>query len=113
MLVATGQDHHKDCTTLHEVHPVTGSVVDPQLADAMTYWFDITEVSIGYSVQSRRDASLGPNVTQATKPSVEGGGFDQFEHGLSVNYGLHMVNDVDAAVSGLEVLDAPQQEHRN
>ena len=65
----------------------------------MAYWFDITKVSIGHAVQSRRDTSLGSNVTQGAKPSVEGGGFDQFENGLNANCGIHTVNDTDTADS--------------
>ena len=76
-------------------------LIDPQFADAMAYWFDITEVSIGDPIQSCRDASPGANVTQAKNPCFESGGFDQFEHVASVNCGFHSVNGNLAVQSAL------------
>ena len=80
-LVAIRQHYYKYRTTLDEIHPIAGSVVDPQFADGMANRFDIAKVPIGHAIQSRRDASPGPSIAQATKPGVEGGGFDQLEQG--------------------------------
>src|SRR6185312_2274198 len=43
-LVAACQHHHEHRATLHEVHPITGSVVDPQLADSAAYRLDVAIV---------------------------------------------------------------------
>jgi len=59
----------------------------------MVYRPDITEVSFGYAIQSRRDTSPGSDIAQVTEPRIESGGFDQFEHGLSVNHSFHTIND--------------------
>lgn len=68
--------------------------------------FDITKVPIGQAIQSRRDASPGPGIAQVTKPGVERGGFDQLEHGSSVNCGFHVVNEMNAAAGGRESPEA-------
>lgn len=54
--------------------------------------FDITKIAICDTIQSRRDAYFGSNVTQADESSIECGGFDLLERTVIVNCGYHMVN---------------------
>ena len=104
-LVATRQHHHEHRAMLLEVHPITGSVVDPQLADAATYRLDVAKVSVGDAVESRRDPCPGANIAQAAEPGIERCGFDQFEHRRSVNCGCHSIKPARAVAHSASQVD--------
>ena len=90
-LTTTGKENNQRSPPLLEIHPVTGTVVNPQLRNTFTNWFYITWVSRCQPFNSCLDARSSLDVPQVVEPLNEEVGFANFNHGVTVATGIHIV----------------------
>jgi hypothetical protein len=67
-LVSTSQKDDQFSSELLEIHAVTRAILNPQLRDAFTDWFDIPWVSRCQAFDPDLDSRPGLKVTQVVKP---------------------------------------------
>lgn len=91
-LVATGQQDDQLSPPLLEIHPVTGTVVDPQLRDTFANRLDVPGVSGSEPFNPCLDARSRLKVTQGVEPLSEEVSFANFYQEGTVAMRLHIVN---------------------
>lgn len=94
--VTTCQQNNQFSSALPEIHPVTGSVIDPQLRYAFANGFDIAGVAGGEPFDPCLDARPGLKIAQAVEPLHEQLGFADFNQAATVAVWLHVVNGIRA-----------------
>ena len=90
-LITTGKKNDQFSPPLLEIHPVTGTVVNPQLRDTFTDWLYITWVSRCQPFNPCSDARSSLDVPQVVEPLNEEVGLANFNHGVTVATWLHIV----------------------
>jgi hypothetical protein len=91
-LIASGQENNQLKPALLEIHPITGTEIDPQLGDSLANRLNITGVSRSEPLNPDLDTRSRLNVAEFIQPIDEEISFSYFDHGMTVATGLHIVN---------------------
>ena len=91
-LVSAGQQNHDRAALPLEIHPVAGTVVDPEFRNAFADGPRVSRVSGRQTLDPNQDTGLGPHVPQAVQPL----GVDlrpaNLKHAGNVAEWLHSIN---------------------
>jgi len=79
-LVTAGQQNHHFAPVSCELHPVTGSIIDPQFGDALANRLDIPGVTGGEALDPDLNPCPRTNVAQLVKPLGESLGLAKLSH---------------------------------
>jgi len=90
--ISSGQENNQLTPTLLEIHPITGTVIDPQLRDSLANRLNIAWIPNGEALNSDLDTSSRLNVTEFIKPMREEVSSSYFNHEMNVATGLRIVN---------------------
>jgi hypothetical protein len=90
--VAAGQQNDQLTSLILEIHPITGAVIDPQLRDAFSDWFDISRIARRKSFDPDQDPRSCTDVSKAVEPLDENICFANLNHGEIVAKRLRFVN---------------------
>jgi len=92
MLVAASQQNYYLPSLLFVIHPIAGSIINPQLSNAFTYRLNISRISSRQSFYPDKDSSTCTDVMQPIEPFSEKFSLADFNHDHSVAMWLHVVN---------------------
>jgi hypothetical protein len=70
-LVSSCEQNEHFTSNFFEVHPVTGTLVDPQLGNSLAYRLDISRVSGSEPLNSNLDSRPRADIAQAVEPLGE------------------------------------------
>jgi len=79
-LVAAAKHDDQRRASLHEIDPIAGPVVDPQLRKGRPYGFDIAAIAERQTAQTLGYSRCRPSVSQAHQPSRERLGLANLDH---------------------------------
>jgi hypothetical protein len=71
-LIASTQEENKCLIVLRVIHPITGAVVDPQLAHAFSDPLPVAQESGLQAVEPRHDARPGRGIPESREPLSHG-----------------------------------------
>jgi hypothetical protein len=80
--VSSSQENHQSFSSSHEVHPVTGTEVDPQLRNALSDRRNVARVSRRESLDSCLHARPTSHVAQGIEPTGEDVRLTELNHAI-------------------------------
>jgi hypothetical protein len=84
-LVAAGEQDDERLAPLNEINPISGTVIDPQLRDAMANRPYVARIAKLQAIDAHLDATTCFSVAQAGKPAGEQLGLADFYRRLFVS----------------------------
>jgi hypothetical protein len=79
-LVSSCEQNEHSTSNFFEVHPVTGTVVDPQFGNSLAYRLDISRVPGSEPLNSDLDSRPRADIAQAVEPVGEEFGLADLKH---------------------------------
>lgn len=96
-LVTTTKQDDQHFAARHVINPLAGSIVDTQFRYAAAYWFHVTGVPHGQTVQPCGDTHYRTSIPQASQPAIKKATSDQLNHVTTIvsslandNYSYHL-----------------------
>ena len=89
-LISAAQQHDQRATAPDKAEAIAGTVVNPQFADPLSYWRDISGIAERLSINPGDDFASGAMISEVGHPVRKGSGLTNFDRGLSVSYGIHI-----------------------
>jgi hypothetical protein len=90
--ISSGQENNQLTPTLFKIHPIAGTIIDPQLGDSLANRLNIAGVSPSEALNPDLDTSPRLDVAEFFKPMYEEVSFSNFDHEITVAARLHVVN---------------------
>lgn len=79
-LISTTEQHGKNLSSLDEVHPIAGSMIDSHLRNALANRSDVAGIVHRQTIDAHLNTRPSANIAQPSNPTVEGCAFDDFDH---------------------------------
>lgn len=103
-LVSATKQYYDDVSSLHEIHAITRSVVDPHLTQPFADRLNITWIPQAEPPDPHFDSGFSLRITQPSQPSVESIALNYFDHMYTIVDTEQMSTVVDGKLYYFSVL---------